>query len=311
MFSEETVMLKKYIISNKKLVEVNGENAQVYVYTNPDAQEQRFLVDQYQIDEHTLASALDPDELPRLEFEPEHIVMIYKRPKNYSGKDQLEFKVASVGMFLFEQKLVIVLAEDIPLFVGKRFQSVSSIKEIFLKLVYNSISHYVEHLRIIHMISEEIEDKTTEAMDNTYLQNLFSLEKSLVYYAEAITSNGFVFEKMRNLSARIGFEEKDEEMLDDMIVENMQCKTQADIYSNILAQLLGARASIVSNNLNLLIKKLNVITIWMMVPTLVVSVYGMNVALPLADHPDAFWMLMGVCLILVWLVMMFWRHKNW
>lgn len=311
MFSEETAMLKKYIISNKKLVEVNGENAQVYVYTNPDAQEQRFLVDQYQIDEHTLASALDPDELPRLEFEPEHIVMIYKRPKNYSGKDQLEFKVASVGMFLFEQKLVIVLAEDIPLFVGKRFQSVSSIKEIFLKLVYNSISHYVEHLRIIHMISEEIEDKTTEAMDNTYLQNLFSLEKSLVYYAEAITSNGFVFEKMRNLSARIGFEEKDEEMLDDMIVENMQCKTQADIYSNILAQLLGARASIVSNNLNLLIKKLNVITIWMMVPTLVVSVYGMNVALPLADHPDAFWMLMGVCLILVWLVMMFWRHKNW
>jgi magnesium transporter len=137
------------------------------------------------------------------------------------------------------------------------------------------------------------------------------LEKSLVYYAEAITSNGFVFEKMRNLSARIGFEEKDEEMLDDMIVENMQCKTQADIHSNVLAQLLGARASIVSNNLNLLIKKLNVITIWMMVPTLVVSAYGMNVALPLSQHPDAFWMLMGVCLLLVGLVMMYWKHKNW
>ncbi len=304
-------MLKKYTILNKKLVETENETAQVYVYTNPTVEEQRLLVDSYQIDEHTLTSALDPDELPRLEFEPEHIVMIYKRPKNYSGKDQLEFKVASVGMFLFEDKLVIVLAEDIPLFVGKRFQAVTSVKEIFLKLVYNSISHYVEHLRIIHMISEEIEDKMTEAMDNTYLLNLFSLEKSLVYYAEAITSNGFVFEKMRNLSARIGFDEKDEEMLDDMIVENMQCKTQADIYSNILAQLLGARASIVSNNLNLLIKKLNVITIWMMVPTLVVSAYGMNVALPLANHPDAFWMLMGVCLILVWLVMIFWRHKNW
>ncbi len=304
-------MLKKYIISAKKLLETDTDKAQVYVYTNPTVEEQRFLVDSYQIDEHTLASALDPDELPRLEFEPEHIVMIYKRPKNYSGKDQLEFKVASVGMFLFEDKLVVVLAEDIPLFVGKRFQSISSIKEVFLKLVYNSISHYVEHLRIIHMISEEIEDKMTEAMDNTYLLNLFSLEKSLVYYAEAITSNGFVFEKMRNLSARIGFEEKDEEMLDDMIVENMQCKTQADIHSNVLAQLLGARASIVSNNLNLLIKKLNVITIWMMVPTLVVSAYGMNVALPLSQHPDAFWMLMGVCLLLVGLVMMYWKHKNW
>ncbi len=304
-------MLKKYVIANKKLQETDAPQAQVYVYMNPTADEQRFLVDTYQIDEHTLSSALDPDELPRLEFEPEHIVMIYKRPKNYSGKDQLEFKVASVGMFLFEDKLIIVLADDIPLFVGKRFLAVSSIKEIFLKLIYNAISHYVEHLRIIHMISEEIEDKMTESMDNTYLFNLFSLEKSLVYYAEAITSNGFVFEKMRNLSARIGFEERDEEMLDDMIVENMQCKTQADIHSNILAQLLGARASIVSNNLNLLIKKLNVITIWMMVPTLVVSAYGMNVALPLAGHPEAFWMIMGVCLILVWLVMMYWRHKNW
>ena len=304
-------MLKKYNIVNRRLAEVDESTAQVFVYTNPTVEEQRCLVESYQIDEHTLASALDPDEQPRLEFEPEHIVMIYKRPKNYSGKDQLEFKVASVGMFLFEDKLVVVLAEDIPLFVGKRFAVVSSIKEVFLKLVYNSISHYVEHLRIIHMISEEIEDKMTESMDNTYLLNLFSLEKSLVYYAEAITSNGFVFEKTRNLSARIGFDEKDQEMLDDIIVENMQCKTQADIYSNILAQLLGARASIVSNNLNLLIKKLNVVTIWMMVPTLVVSAYGMNVALPLSDHPDAFWMLIGVCLILVWLVMMYWRHKNW
>lgn len=304
-------MLKKYEILSKKLTETESDAAQVFVYTNPSVEEQRYLVESCQIDEHTLASALDPDELPRLEFEPKHIVMIYKRPKNYSGKDQLEFKVASVGMFLFENKLIVVLAEDIPLFVGKRFHTVSSIKEVFLKLVYNSISHYVEHLRIIHMISEEIEDKITESMDNTYLLNLFSLVKSLVYYAEAITSNGFVFEKARNLSARIGFDEKDEEMLDDIIVENMQCKTQADIYSNILAQLLDARASIVNNNLNQLIKKLNVITIWMMVPTLVVSAYGMNVALPLSNHPDAFWMLMGLCLILVWLVMMYWRHKNW
>ena len=304
-------MLKQYHIKDNKLVETDGKKTEVCVYINPTAEEQRFLIDEYQIDEHTLASALDPDELPRLEFEPEHTVMIYKRPKNYSGKDQLEFKVASVGMFLFKDKLLIVLAEDIPLFVGKRFQNISSIKDVFLKLIYNSISHYVEHLRIIHMISEEIEDKITDSMDNRYLLNLFSLVKSLVYYAEAITANGFVFEKTRTLAGRIGLDEKDVEMLDDIIVENRQCKTQADIYSNILAQLLDARASIVNNNLNQLMKKLNVVTIWMMVPTLVVSAYGMNVALPMAQHPQAFWMLMGVCLMLVWLVMLYWRHKNW
>ena len=71
-------MLKKYIIANKKLQETDDQKAQVYVYTNPTVEEQRFLVESYQIDEHTLSSALDPDELPRLEFEPEHIVMIYK-----------------------------------------------------------------------------------------------------------------------------------------------------------------------------------------------------------------------------------------
>ncbi len=303
-------MLKEYKIADHKLVETD-QHAQVYVYINPTPQEQRFLVDTYQLDEHTLLSALDPDELPRLEYEPDHTVLIYKRPKNYSGRDQLEFKVASVGMFLFKDKLVIVLAEEIALFVGKRFQRVDSIKEVFLKLIYNSISHYVEHLRIIHLISEEIEDKITDSMDNRYLLNLFSLVKSLVYYAEAITSNEFVFEKTRNQAARIGLDEKDIEMLDDIIVENRQCKTQADIYSNILAQLLDARASIVNNNLNQLMKKLNVITIWMMVPTLVVSAYGMNVALPMSQHPQAFWMLMGVCLLLVWMVMLYWRRKNW
>ena len=114
-------MLTKYNIQERKLCQTDEEKAQIYVFTNPTVEEQRLLVSAFQIDEHTLASALDPDELPRLEFEPEHIVMIYKRPKNYSGKDQLEFKVASVGTFLFEDKLVIVLAEDIPLFVGKRF----------------------------------------------------------------------------------------------------------------------------------------------------------------------------------------------
>ncbi|WP_458402074.1 magnesium transporter CorA family protein [Candidatus Avelusimicrobium sp.] len=304
-------MLTKYNIVDRKLCVTEDEKAQVYVFTNPSVEEQRFLVTDFQIDEHTLASSLDPDELPRLEFEPEHIVMIYKRPKNYSGKDQLEFKVASVGTFLFEDKLVVVLAEDIPLFVGKRFQSVSSVKNVFLKLVYNSISHYVEHLRIIHLISEEIEDKMNESVDNTYLLNLFSLEKSLVYYAEAITANGFVFEKMRTLASRFGFDENNAEMLDDIIVENLQCKTQADIHSNILAQMLGARASIVSNNLNLLIKKLNIITISLMVPTLIASIYGMNVALPMEHHPAAFWMLLGLGLVSVWLVMLYWRHKNW
>jgi len=307
-------MLKKYIIKNNKIEEENSltpEQAGILLFVNPTADEQKYLIDVLKVDEHTLASAMDPEELPRLETEPEHTALILNRPRNYSGKDQLVFRVASMGLFLYKDKLVIVLPEDIPLFIGKRFNFVSDLNEAFLKIIYNAISHYLEHLRVINMITEEIEDKMTQSMDNKYLLNLFSLEKSLVYYASAITANGFVFEKLRNFSNRIGLSEQNKEMLDDIIVENTQSQKQAEIYSNILASMMDARASIVNNNLNLLIKKLNAITIWIMVPTFVVSAFSMNVAIPLQKHPQAFWMVIGLAILSVWGAVLYWKYRKW
>ena len=307
-------MLKKYIIKNNKIEEENSlspEQAGILLFVNPTAEEQKYLIDVLKIDEHTLASAMDPEELPRLETEPEHTALILNRPRNYSGKDQLVFRVASMGLFLYKDRLVIVLPEDIPLFIGKRFNSVSDLNEVFLKIIYNAISHYLEHLRVINMITEEIEDKMTESMDNKYLLNLFSLEKSLVYYASAITANGFVFEKLRNFSNRIGLTEQNKEMLDDIIVENTQSQKQAEIYSNILASMMDARASIVNNNLNLLVKKLNTITIWIMVPTFVVSAFSMNVAIPMQKHPQAFWLIMGLAILSVWGAVLYWKYRKW
>ena len=307
-------MLKKYIIKNNKIEEENSlspEQSGILLFVNPQAEEQKYLIDVLKVDEHTLASAMDPEELPRLETEPEHTALILNRPRNYSGKDQLVFRVASMGLFLYKDKLVIVLPEDIPLFIGKRFNSVMDLNEAFLKIIYNAISHYLEHLRVINMITEEIEDKMTQSMDNKYLLNLFSLEKSLVYYASAITANGFVFEKLRNFSNRIGLSEQNKEMLDDIIVENTQSQKQAEIYSNILASMMDARASIVNNNLNLLIKKLNAITIWIMVPTFVVSAFSMNVAIPLQKHPQAFWMVMGLAILSVWGAVLYWKYRKW
>jgi magnesium transporter len=305
---------KTYAIENGKITEnrnISAEECDVLLFVDPAASEQRYLVDKLNIDEHTLASALDPEELPRLELEPDHTALILNRPRNYSGKDQLVFKVASMGLFLFKDKLVIVIPEDIPLFIGKRFNSVISLHDIFLKIIYNAIAHYLEHLRVINMISEEIEDKMTESVDNKYLLNLFSLEKSLVYYVRAITANGFVFEKLRNFSARIGFDETSREVLDDIIVENTQSQKQADIYSNILAGLMDARASIINNNLNLLMKRLNAITIWIMVPTFIVSAFSMNVAIPMQYHPNAFWMVIGFAVLSVWITIIYWKHRQW
>ena len=307
-------MLKKYIIKNNKIEEENtlsSEEATILLFVNPTTEEKKYLIDVLKIDEHTLASAMDPEELPRLETEPEHTALILNRPRNYSGKDQLVFRVASMGLFLYKNKLVIVLPEDIPLFIGKRFNFVADLNEVFLKIIYNAISHYLEHLRVINLITEEIEDKMTQSMDNKYLLNLFSLEKSLVYYASAITANGLVFEKLRNFSSRVGLNEQNREMLEDIIIENTQSQKQAEIYSNILASMMDARASIVNNNLNVLVKKLNTITIWIMVPTFVVSAFSMNVAIPLARHPHAFLIIMGLAILSVWCAVLYWKYRKW
>ncbi|HPC37041.1 MAG TPA: CorA family divalent cation transporter, partial [Candidatus Marinimicrobia bacterium] len=100
--------------------------------------------------------------------------------------------------------------------------------------------------------------------------------------------------------------------LDDIIIENTQCVKQAEIQSNVLASLMDARASIVSNNLNVLMKTLTIITIGIMVPTLIVSIFSMNVDLPLPKNsPSSFWAIMGMALISVIAFFSIWKRKKW
>ena len=115
------------------------------------------LVERYKLDEHTLNSALDPDELARLEFEPEHVAVIYKRPKNYPTEHGVAFRVASSGIFLFKDKLILVQPEDINLFEGKPFARLHSLPEVMLKLIYRSIFHFLEHLKIINTTFDDLE----------------------------------------------------------------------------------------------------------------------------------------------------------
>jgi magnesium transporter len=303
-------MLTKYEILNQKICESSSNDASVLVFINPNDEEKKYLIDELKIDEHTLNSSLDPDELSRLEFEPNHAAMIFKRPTNYSGKDQFMFKVASTGLFLFKEKLILIINDDLPLFQGRAFVKVTTLTEVTLKVIYRSIFHYLEHLKVINIITDELEKKINEAMENRYLINLFSLEKSLVYYLNSINSNGVLIEKLKINASKFGFTIEEIEFLDDMIIENNQCFKQAEIYSNILASLMDARASIVGNNLNVLMKTLNIITIGIMVPTLVVSIFSMNVWFPLRDNPFAFWIIIFLAFLSMFAVGFVWKTKG-
>jgi len=309
-FIERTVpMLKRYILKNSRVTECEN-SGNILVFISPNDEEKRLLVDTYRVDEHTLLSAVDPDEISRLEFEPDHIALIFKRPQNYSHQNQLLFKSSTAGIFFQKSRLILVLPEDVFLFEGKLFQKVDSLHEMLLKIIYISIFHFFGHLRVMNMISEELEHKIHQSMENKNLIHLFTLEKSLVYYLNAINSNGVLLEKLKHNAGRIGFSGKQTELLEDILIENNQCYRQAEIYSNILASLMDARASIVNNNLNMLMKTLNLITIAIMVPTFVVSAFSMNVKIPLQQLKYAFWVILGLAALSVFGFTWIWKRAN-
>ncbi len=308
-------MIKRFKIENNQIVPSETENTAIWVVVNPNEDEKKWLVESFKLDEHNFASAFDPEEPTRLEFEPDHLEMIFKRPKNYSSKDHFLFKVSSMGLFLFKDKLILALSEDINMFSGKYFKQVSGIREIFLKLIYNSIFHFMEHLKVINMIADELEQKINASMENKSLLNLFTLEKSLVYYLNATNANSYAIDRLKHNAEKIGLSKRSQEFLDDIIIENNQCMRQSEIYSNILAGLMDARASIVSNNLNVMMKNLNAIVIAVAVPSFFAGVGGMSELCTITGIADphlaflAFVTLMAIIgLITYWLTKRLEKH---
>jgi magnesium transporter len=303
-------MLRRMALVNGKLTP-DDETGSVYIYVGPDEAERKYLTETLKLDEHTFASALDPDELARLEFEPSHVATILKRPRNYSSTDTFVFGITSIGLFLFTDQLIIVSSEEEPLFEGKRPAKIASLQELVLKIIENAIYHFIGHLKVINTVSDALEDQINASMQNKYLLNLFSLEKSLVYYLNAINSNGKLIERIKNNAAKLSLTTEQIEFIDDLLIENVQCYEQADIYSNILASMMDARVSIVSNNLNWLMKTLTIITLGIMLPTLVVSIFSMNVKFPGMDHPWMFWIVLLFAGASSLLVRFLWWWKKW
>ncbi|MBM3326466.1 MAG: magnesium transporter CorA family protein [Calditrichaeota bacterium] len=304
-------MLNRYRIIDRRLVAVDEPPYSLLICVMPDEAEKRFMVGDLKLDEHTLQSALDPDELARVEFEPEHIALIYKHPGTYIAQDEFLFRVKSIGAYIFKDFLLLISAEEIAIPGSFTTASSTSPVGLLLKIFNRTIVHFREHLKVIGKIAEELEDKISASLSNQHLIHLFTLQKSLVYYVEALTSNGALLERLRRQTGRVGFTQEESELLDDTVIDNDQCLKQAEIATNILANLMDARVSIVSNNLNVLMKTLNIITIGIMVPTLVVSAFSMNVRIPLAQMYYAFWIIIGLAMLSMVAFLIFWRYKKW
>jgi magnesium transporter len=273
--ARKVAMVRNYAIECGKMVETPNEGA-VALFVAPTETETRELLEKYRIDPHNLQSALDPDEIGRLEFEADHLALILKRPCNYSSADNFLFRVMSTGVFLFKEKLIVVLANDVSIFEGKQLLKINDIRDVLLRLIYVTVNHFLGHLKVINMLSEALEQKVNTSIENKHLLNMFTLEKSLVYFLSALNDNSTVTSKLKGNASKIGFSTEHLELLDDILIDAAQCLTLTQTYSNILSGLMDARASLVSNNLNVMMKNLNAIVIAVAIPSFFAGVGGMS-----------------------------------
>jgi len=306
-------MVKYYKLQTGRVAVAEKHEAEITMLVCPSQEEINGLMRDYQLDEHTIASAFDTEELARLEYEDDYTAIIFKKPKSYNAEDRFLFRITSFGVFIFTNKIVILSDGEMPFSDEKRFSRITSLNMFMLRLLNYSAHHFSEHLRIISRVNDELEAKLVSSMENKYLLYMFGLCKSLVYYLDAVSSNQTVLRRLQN-GRNLPFSEAEKDLLDDIYIETSQCLRQTENLSNILSSMMDARASIVSNNLNTLMKRLNVLTIGIMVPTFVVSFFSMNILYPFEmgaefQHPYSFWFII-VLVILATTGFLFMHKKN-
>ncbi|QHI73441.1 magnesium transporter CorA family protein [Aminipila terrae] len=308
-------MLKIYKTIENNLTRVNSlkeQNLWIDV-TNPTEKELKVLCNRFNLDIDLLRAPLDHEERPRIEAYDNQVLILISMPHSSSDKSPIIYNTIPLGIVVTEEVIVTVALKEsmlIEQFIKTKSAPVTQKRTRFvLQLLYSNARLFLSCLKEIDKKSTEIEQHLHKSSKNEELINLLNLEKSLVYFTTALRSNESVFEKLlRTYLRKVHDEEsqvtvkvlkkyeEDEELLEDVITENKQAIDMADIYTNILGGTMDAFASIISNNLNIVMKFLAIITIVMAIPTIVTSFFGMNVPLPYQNCPYAY---IGIVLLTI------------
>ncbi|MCB2253921.1 magnesium transporter CorA family protein [Pseudomonas chlororaphis] len=269
-------MIKRFQLDRGGLLPTAKLDAQVLLFCAPDSAERDVLRNDFKLDEHALASALDPDEVSRIEFHPDNLFLIWKRPESCSGGASLAFEVSSCGLLFSPQRLLVIAHDDSQLNgLGAR-QPLHSPLDVLLDLLANNLHHYLGHLKVIKLIARELQQRFNESMENRHLIQMFNLSESLIYYINAIHSNGAVLSRLRNHAEKAQFSAEAIGLIDDLIIENNQCYKQAEIYSTVFSGLIDARGNLMNNNTNSLLRKLTLINVVFLPLNLIASIGGMS-----------------------------------
>ena len=289
-------MTNCYITRNNYLEELTGPEPGCWVsLVAPGEAEINRISNKYNLDIDALKAALDADERSRIETEDNYTMILVNIPTIEDETDKELYSTIPLAIIVVDDAVITVCSEDTPILRqfanGKVRDFYSNMKSRFiLQILYKTSSLFLAYLRNIDRKSDNVENELHKSQKNKELIELLKLEKSLVYFTTALRSNEAILEKMLRLEIIKKYPE-DVDLLEDVIVENKQAIEMANIYSGILSGTMDAFASVISNNLNIVMKVLSVITIVLSIPTLIFSAYGMNMnpaGMPFSQSPWGF-----------------------
>jgi len=282
---------------------------------NPSQEEILKIEDEFHLENDLIHDILDQDERPRVEYDDDWTLIILRIPVELNNNG-VPFYTLPLGIYISSNfTLTICLSNNEVLPIGEPspfreyYREITDSVNFTLRLFIRSGNLYLRYLKQINQMTSSIEQDLEKSIKNKELNKLLKMEKSLVYFITSIKSNEIVLAKLRNMKKITS--EINEDLLEDAIIENKQALEMAQIYSDIQSGMMDAFASVISNNLNVVMKQLTLISIILMIPTLIASIFGMNVPNYLESSMWALpAILMGSLMLSVVGVLLF-RKRQW
>ena len=262
-----------------------------------------------------LTDPLDIDERARIETEDGVLLIVLRIPKYDENNLAIPFTTTPAGIILTKNDTLVTIGSSdiidaLDLCNGKTKSTITGKRSsVVLQIFLKTALLYLKNLKEVYKQTGDIERELQKSLKNEELIKLLNIEKSLVFFTTSLKSNELMMERLLKTEL-LQLTPDDKDMLEDVLIDNRQAIEMANIYSNILSGMMDAFASIISNNLNVVMKILTSITIILMIPTLTASIYGMNIELPFQHSSHAFFIVTGISFTLSLLsVLVFIRNK--
>lgn len=297
-------MLNIYRTDDEKVYRLDRFEPDCWIHlTAPTSDEIRRVQELTGIDPDLLYAPLDEEERSRIEIEGDQMLIVVDTPVVEDGELAKQYDTIPLGIITLNNCIVTVCTKQSTVlddfFLGRvRSFSTKKRNRFILQILYRNAARFLYYLRQIDRCSTAVEAELHKSMKNKELIAMLMLEKSLVYFSTSLKGNESVLERLFRMSFIRQYPD-DADLLEDVIIENKQAIEMCAIHRDILSNTMDAFASIISNNLNIVMKALTVITIILTIPTIIASLWGMNVVnLPFGTHPFGFWIILGISVVL-------------